>query len=93
MNCFKLIERNNKDLHKINGSFLWTPNIGPKEDKEILLVAYDEVCRPKAKGGLGIRRNEDVNKASFIKLGRRVLTDNDSILTRIIRDKHVNVTP
>ena len=27
------------------------------------------VCRPKSEGGLGIKRNEDVNKASITKLG------------------------
>ena len=65
MNCFKLTKRNNEDLDKINRKFLWTPNKGPNEAKGISLVAWDEVFRPKYEGGLGIRRNEDVNKGSI----------------------------
>ena len=53
------------------------------------LVACDEVCRPKSEGGLGIRRNEDVNKATITKLGWRILTDKDCLWARILRDKYV----
>ena len=49
-------------------NFLWLPNIGSNETKVFPLVAWDNVCRPKSEGGLGIRKNEDVNKASFAKL-------------------------
>ena len=38
---------------------------------------------------LGIWKNEDVNRASIAKLGWRILTDNDSIWVRIIRDEYV----
>ena len=53
------------------------------------MVAWDEVCRRKYEGGLGIRRNEDVNKGSITKLGWRILTDNHSIWARIMRDKYI----
>ena len=69
MNCFKLTKRNNEDLDRINRNFLWLPNIGSKEAIRFPLVAWDEVCRPKSKESLGIRRNEDVNKALITKLG------------------------
>ena len=65
------------------------PNIGSNEAKGFPLVVWDDVCRPKSEGGLGIRRNEDVNKALIIKLGWRILTDNDSIWAKIMRDKYV----
>lgn len=55
MNYFKLTRRNNEDLDKINRKFLCAPNIrGSKETKRLPLVAWDEVCRPKFEGGLGI---------------------------------------
>ena len=53
------------------------------------MVAWDEICRPKFERGLGIRRNEDVNNALITKLGWRILTNNDSIWVRIMRDKYV----
>ena len=89
MNLFKLTKSNNEDLDKINRKFLWTSNIGSKETKGFPLVAWDEVCRPKDVGGLGIRRNEDVNKASITELGWRILTDNNRLWTTITRDKYV----
>ena len=91
MNCFKLTKNINEDLDKINRKFLWALNIGFKEAKGFPLVAWDEVCRPKSEGGLGIRRNEDVNKATITKLGWRILTDKDSLWARIMRDKYVKV--
>lgn len=48
----------------------------------------DEVCRPKS---LKMRRNEDVNKTSVIKLGWRIFMDNDSIWVRIMRDKYIHI--
>lgn len=60
---------NNEDLDRIYIKFLWTSNIGLSEAKGIPLEAWDDVCRPQTKGGLGIRINEDVNKGSITKLG------------------------
>ena len=53
------------------------------------LVARDAICRPKYEGGLGIRKNNDINKASIAKLGWRILPDNDSLWASIMRDKYV----
>ena len=89
MNCFKLTKSNNEDFDKINRKFLWAPNIGYKEAKEFPLVAWDEVCRPKSEGGLGIRMNEDVNKATITKLGWRIFMNKDSSWARIMMDKYV----
>ena len=63
MNCFKLTKINNEDLDGINRNFLRLPNMGVNVTKEFPLVAWDDVCRPKYEGGLGIKKNEDVNRA------------------------------
>ena len=47
--------------------------MGTSEPKGFPLVAWDEVCRPKFEGGLGIRKNGDVNKVTIAKLDRRIL--------------------
>ena len=89
MNSFKLTKKNNEELDKINRNFLWLPNMGVNGTKAFPLIAWDDVCRPKYEGGRGIRKNEDVNRASIAKLGWKILTDNDSIWVRIMRDKYV----
>ena len=61
MNCFKLTKRNNEDIDIINRIFLWLPNMGINENKVFPLVAWDDVCRPKSEGGLGIKKNNYVN--------------------------------
>ena len=90
MNCFKLTKRNNEDLDGINMNYVWLSNIGSNETNVFPLVSHENVCRPKSEGGLGIRKNDDVNKTSIAKLGWRILTDNDSrIWVRIMRDKYL----
>ena len=53
------------------------------------LVAWDEVCGPKLEGGLGIRKNEGGNKITITKLGWRILTDNNNIQARTMREKYI----
>ena len=63
--------------------------MGANGPKAFPLVAWDDVYRPKSEGGLGIRKNEDVNRASIAILSWKILTDNDSFWARIMRDKYV----
>ena len=59
--------------------------MGINENKVFPLVRR----RPKSEGGLGIRKNNDANKAAITKLGLGILTDKDSIWARIMRHKYV----
>ena len=69
MNFFKLTKRNNEDLDRINIIFYGN------ETKVFPLVPSDYVCRQKSEGGLGIKTNSDVNKASITKLDWRILIE------------------
>ena len=89
MNFFKLTKRNNKDLDKINRKSYGPQIRGHNKTKEIPMVAWDVLCKPKFEGGPCIRKNEDVNKDLITKLGWRVLSDNDNVWTIIMRDKYV----
>lgn len=42
---------------------------------KIPLIAWDKICHPKCKGGLGIRRIKDVHTATSGKLGWKILTN------------------
>ena len=63
--------------------------MGVNETKVFPLVAWDDVCRQNSEGGLRIRKNSDVNKASITKLVSRIITDKDSIWARIMPNKYV----
>jgi len=43
-------------------------------EKRLLLIAWDQVCMPKVKGGLGLCKTEVVNKAFQWKFAWKVLT-------------------
>ena len=90
MDCFKLTKRNNEDLDKINKIFLW--NVGSNESIGFPLVAWEEVCRPKCERYLGIRRNENVDKASIIKLGWTILTNDNFFRIFFLKKKEISLS-
>ena len=53
-------------INKINRKFLWGDN---REQRKIHLVKWDEVCKSKREGGLGIRKTKDTNLVLLSKLG------------------------
>ncbi|KAG7566501.1 Reverse transcriptase domain [Arabidopsis suecica] len=74
-----------KQLDKISRSFLWGSSA---EKKKQHLVAWKRVSLPKKEGGLGIRRAEDMNKALIAKVGWRLLNDQVSLWSRVLRSKY-----
>ena len=66
-----------------------TTKYGVNGTKAFPLVAWHDICIPKYEGGLGITKNNDVNKVLNVKLGSRILTNNDNIWMRIMGDKYV----
>ena len=89
MNCFELAKIKYESLDRINRNSLWQPNMGFHGTKVFPLVAWDDVCRPTFEGGLGIKKKEDVNRASIAKPSCRILTCNNSFWAKIMRDKYV----
>lgn len=51
-------------IEKFQREFLWGKG---KEENGMQLVAWDDVCKPKNLGGLGIGRIRDINKALLSK--------------------------
>ena len=63
-------------MDRINREFLWKKN---NMDKGLPLIAWDKICMPKSKGGIGLRKTEAVNTAFQCKLAWKILTNNDSV--------------
>ena len=53
-------------IERIQRNFLWS---GTKEKNKLSLVNWEEVCKPKEKGGLRVRRLHDLNKALLMNIG------------------------
>lgn len=51
-------------IEKIQWDFLWGRW---KEFSGIYLVVWKDICNPKARGGLGMKRIRDTNKALLMK--------------------------
>lgn len=55
------------------------------------LVAWEDVCKPKKSGSLGISRIRDINKALIFKWLWRFGTDKESFWRHIVADKYGTV--
>jgi len=72
-------------LDSISRSFLWGSTM---EKRKQHLIAWDRVCLPKHDGGLGIRCSTQMNKALLSKIGWRLLHDDVSLWSKILRSKY-----
>jgi len=52
-------------------------------------VAWDKICLPKTKGGLGIHKSEAINQAFQCKLACCVLTKESSLWVQAMNDKYL----
>ncbi|XP_028773622.1 uncharacterized protein LOC114730681 [Neltuma alba] len=72
-------------LDKLNRGFLWGSSA---EHRKMPLVAWDAVCQPKSKGGLGLRHTKLQNQALLMKLGWRLVKCRDDFWVKVLRDKY-----
>ena len=59
---FKISTKFVDAIDKIKIYFLWSST---EEKKRMALIAWENVCKPKIEGGLGIRSIRSMNKAFF----------------------------
>jgi len=65
MQCFQLPQVTLDQLNRTHRQFFWKNSAS---DKGLPSVAWDKICLPKTKGGLGIRKAEAINQAFQDKL-------------------------
>jgi hypothetical protein len=58
--------------------------LGRKRENKVSWIKWDEVCRSKSEGGLGVKDLQMVNLALFAKWRWRLLTDGPSLWKNLL---------
>ena len=74
-----------KSLDRVMFRFLWFGH----GSKRSIFVSWDDVCRPKDEGGLGIRRPKDTNLVGIIRLLWELETNTDALSMQWMRKKYL----
>ena len=85
MSCFKLPMSLCKQIQSILTRFWWDAN---PERKKMCWVAWTSMAMPKYAGELGFRDVETFNDALLAKIGWKILTEPQSLLSRILLGKY-----
>lgn len=85
MQFIKLPEQTFKALDRICRICIWGEEAG---GRKIHSIVWDTICRPKTKGGLGLRRSKEFNKALLAKLLWRIHTENSSMWVLLLKSKY-----
>ncbi|KAF7841372.1 ribonuclease H [Senna tora] len=73
------------DVEKLNRDFIWGSS---STQRKTHLVAWENVCKPKGSGGLGVRHMRFQNAAFMTKLGWRLVNQRDDLWVRVLRSKY-----
>ncbi|CAN1144455.1 Putative ribonuclease H protein At1g65750 [Linum perenne] len=66
-------------------NFVWGST---EEERKVCLVAWDKVCIPKEKGGLGLRLARQLNRAFLTKLAFTFLKEKDKLWVQVLEHKY-----
>ena len=90
MQCFRLPQGTSDQLNRIHHNFFWKTS---SSVKGLPLIAWDTICKPKSKGGLGLRKSEAVNLAFQCKLAWRIMMKESSLWIQAMHDKYLGKAP
>ncbi|CAN1163243.1 LINE-1 retrotransposable element ORF2 protein [Linum perenne] len=75
-----------KDIDARIRNFVW----GSTNDKrKTHLISWDVVCRPKSEGGLGLKKEKELNEAFMMKLGWLILKAPEKLWVNILTSKYL----
>lgn len=85
MACFLLPKTVCKKIVSIMSEFWWKNKL---ESRGIFRKSWDQMCKPKANGGLGFKDIEAFNLALLGKQLWRMLSVKDSLFTRVFKSRY-----
>ena len=86
MSSFNIPTKICDKLDALARRFWWKPKA--LDGKFVAWKAWDKLCQPKCKGGLGFKKAKDCNKALLAKLTWMVASRRDSLCMRILGAKY-----
>ncbi|KAL9298582.1 putative reverse transcriptase zinc-binding domain-containing protein [Arabidopsis thaliana] len=76
LSAFRLPRACIQEIEKLCSSFLWSgTNLNSKKAK----ISWNQVCKPKTEGGLGLRSLKEANDVCCLKLVWRIISHGDSL--------------
>ncbi|KAG8374776.1 hypothetical protein BUALT_Bualt10G0030900 [Buddleja alternifolia] len=88
MSTFLLPKHLCNDLDHLMRTFLWNPS---QNNKVLALKSWDTICSPKSRGGLGLHRAFDLNKALVGKLAWTLCTYSSKIWPQLLKLKYLRL--
>jgi hypothetical protein len=87
MGLFLLADGTHKGLDKHRNNFFWEDKVNKRKYH---MVSWEEICKPKEQGGLGVMNTKKMNIALMLKWIWRILTEQDERLLwlQLIRAKY-----
>lgn len=73
ISAFRLPSACLKEIDRLCSAFLWS---GPTLNNKKAKVSWEDICKPKEEGGLGLRSLKEANKVSCLKLIWRIVSAN-----------------
>ncbi|CAK8543927.1 unnamed protein product [Lathyrus sativus] len=83
-----MLDKVRREIIRIQRQFLW---FGLKEGKGVNWISWKIVCKPKSKGGLGVKDISIFNKALLRKWIWRILNDKEAIWSDMIQLRYGNL--
>jgi hypothetical protein len=88
MSTFLLPKGFCRKIDQLFKNFWW--GFPPEKLRNLSLKSWNSICSPKALGGLGLRKMEEVNLALISKLGWKLLTQADSLWVCQLKGKYIS---
>ncbi|XP_010467312.1 PREDICTED: uncharacterized protein LOC104747378 [Camelina sativa] len=81
--AFRLPRQCTREIDSLCSAFLWSgPELNPHKAK----VTWEDICKPKTKGGLALRSLKEMNDVCCLKLIWRIVSSGDSLWVKWVEN-------
>ena len=89
MSSFEILAKICNNLDVASRHFWLKPK--KQYGKYLVWKAWDKLCLPKGKGGLGFKKAKDTNRTLLAKLAWMVASKHDNLCMAILREKYKKI--